>query len=224
MPSIALQESCRDDCRIRSCILLGWRIALGNLLALVNRETAWTHVNKQQQTTDDRKRLEEVVSQKVARRVSRVDRPEVVDEEVEDAENHDQETGAPASLEADNNHDAGTQAEHRDDDTCQGPLALNDETDEKEDEQHSAGQLEVNLAVGLAQAWKAGKDVLLGREAVRENHHETTNDGKVAKEEVEIENETVSETLDHNNTEQCTDRDLGVFAQDHSRRSSAHDL
>lgn len=156
--------------------------------------------------------------------MSRVNGPEVVDEQVEDAEDHDQETGAPTCLEADNDHDAGTQSKHRDDDTCQGPLALDDETDEKEDEQHSTGQLEVNLAVGFAETWKAGKDVLLGRKTVGENHHETAYDGQVAEEEVEIENETVSETLNHDDTEQCTDRDLGVLAHDHSSRGGTHDL
>lgn len=152
-------------------------------------------------------------------------RPKVVDKQVENTQNHDQEARAPPSLESNHHHDASAQAEHRDNDSCERPFALNDESDEKEDEQHSACKLEVDLAVGFAQAWQTGKDVvLLGRETVGENHEQTTNYREVAEEEVEIENETVTETLDDDNAEQCGNRDLGVLAHDYGGRGSTHDL
>lgn len=40
------------------------------------------HVDQQQQTADDGQRLEEVIPQEVARRMGRVDGPEVVDEDL----------------------------------------------------------------------------------------------------------------------------------------------
>lgn len=71
-----------------------------------------------------------------------MDRPEVVDKQVEDAQKQNQETGAPTSLESDGNHDAGTKTEDGDQDTRHRPGTLDHKANEKEDKEDSAGQLE----------------------------------------------------------------------------------
>ena len=45
----------------------------------------------------------------------------VVDEDVENAQQGDEETGAPLGLETDSHHDTGAQSYDRDDDTSKGP-------------------------------------------------------------------------------------------------------
>lgn len=153
-----------------------------------------------------------------------MNRPKVVDEQVEDAQDQHQKAGAPSGLESDDDHDASSETENRDNDTCQCPFALDDEADEKEDEQNAAGELEVDLAIGFAERRKSGKDVLLGGKAVREHHEQSTYDREVAKEEVEIEDKTVSESLDHDHTEEGSNRDFGVSAHDHGCGGGTHDL
>ena len=80
--------------------------------------------------------------EEVTLRVGGVDAPEVVDEDVEDTENDDEECASPLGLEADCNHDTCTQAHDRDEDTHDGPLTLDDESEEEEDEENTAGEKE----------------------------------------------------------------------------------
>jgi len=70
----------------------------------------------------------------VSERTSATYSPEVVDEDVEDAQNDNEQGGAGLGLKTDNNHDAGDEADERDDDAPDGPLAAEDEADEEEDE------------------------------------------------------------------------------------------
>ena len=90
----------------------------------------------------------QVVLQKVPLRMSRVDAPPVVDKHVEDAQERDEETGTPLGLESDGYHDTRAESDNRDEHSGNGPVALEDEADEEEDEEDSAGELE---AARLAQ-------------------------------------------------------------------------
>lgn len=72
----------------------------------------------------------------------RVDAPEVVDEDVEDAEHQDQEPCRPLRLETDGDHDARHQADDGDEHAGDAPLSTEDESDEEEDEQDAAREQE----------------------------------------------------------------------------------
>lgn len=60
---------------------------------------------------------------------------------VEYTEQQNQEASAPASLEANSDHDARAKAENGNDDSCDAPVTLDDEADEEEDEQNATGKL-----------------------------------------------------------------------------------
>jgi len=72
--------------------------------------------------------------------VSRVDIPPVVREDVEDAKNKDKESGWPLGLEANSNHATGSKTEDRYNDTHDRPFALEDETQEEEDQQNASSK------------------------------------------------------------------------------------
>lgn len=67
--------------------------------------------------------------------------PPVVDEDVEDGEESDKEACTPLGLESDGDHDAGDKTDERDDDTGKCPVALEDESNEQEDEEDTASEL-----------------------------------------------------------------------------------
>lgn len=114
---------------------------LGDLLPLVHRESSRSLVDQQQQPAHDAQRLEEVVPQEVPCRVTRVRRPEIVDEEIEDGEEQDEERGRPTGLEAYGDHDAGSQAKDGNKDAEERPLPLKNEAEEEEDEEHTSCEL-----------------------------------------------------------------------------------
>ena len=78
-------------------------------------------------------------------------RPEIVNDDVEDAQDHNEDNGAELRLEANNDHDAGHRANQDDQDAPKAPLAHGDEADEQEDQQHATSELEVHLAVFLVE-------------------------------------------------------------------------
>ena len=148
--------------------------------------------------------------------------PEVVDERVEDAEDDDEQGGAELGLEADNDHDAGDEADEADNDAPDGPLAAEDEADKEEDEQDAAGELEVHLAVLLLELGQAGKGLGLAHPRVRQHHEQTAHDGQVAQEEVEVEDEAVAERLGDDDADQAADGVLGVPADDDEGGAGGH--
>lgn len=66
----------------------------------------------------------------------------VVDEDVEDAKQGDEEASAPLGLETDGYHDASAESDDGNDDSSEGPRALEDESDEEEDQEDTTSQLE----------------------------------------------------------------------------------
>jgi ABC-type nickel/cobalt efflux system permease component RcnA len=72
----------------------------------------------------------------------RVDAPPVVDKDVENRKKDDEERSGPLCLEADGDHDAGTEADDGNDHARECPCALKHKSDEKEYKEHAASQLE----------------------------------------------------------------------------------
>lgn len=148
--------------------------------------------------------------------------PEVINQHVENAQQHDQKDSAPLGLESNNDHNTRNETEQADNDSPQTPLAGEDKADEEEDQEHTTSELDVHLAVLLVQLRQSGWDELLAHPRVRQHHEQTTDDTQVAEEEVEIEDETVSETLRDHDGEQTGDRHLGVFTGDNEEGTYRH--
>jgi hypothetical protein len=68
--------------------------------------------------------------EEIALGVSRVDGPPVIHRDIEDGEENDEECRSPSGLEANGDHDTSGETHDRYDDTSEGPLALEDNTDE----------------------------------------------------------------------------------------------
>src|ERR1051325_690610 len=102
----------------------------------------------------NRKDLEEVVFRKVLVRVMRVQLPEAVDIEVEDAEDEHQHDRRELGLETDNHHDTGDKSKQAGDDSPETPVTTEDKSYEKEDEQDTARKLEVHLLILLIEGRK----------------------------------------------------------------------
>ena len=103
-------------------------------------------------------------------------RPEVVDQQVENAQDDHQHDSAEFRLESHNDHHACHKAEQRHNDSQQAPLAAEDESDEEEDQEDSASKLEVHLAVLLLDLRESSESLRLADPGVRENHQQSTHD------------------------------------------------
>jgi len=148
--------------------------------------------------------------------------PPVVRKHVEHAQDEDEETGRPLGLEPDGNHTACTQPDDRHEYSSKAPLSLNNESQEEEDEQNATGEEEVFLSVVLADGWKTGKRCSTGDHRVTEYHEQSTNNAQVAQEEIEVENEAVTETLNNDNAEQSADSKFTVFLRNNGARPGKH--
>jgi len=134
--------------------------------------------------------------------------PPGVSEHVEDGKHDDKEDASPFGFEADCDEDAGGETKDRNEDTGKAPRALEDESDEEENEEHASRQLEVFTPVAFADGGQSGKGGFFVGHGVGEDHEETTDDGEIAEEEVEVEDETVAETLEDDDSKESKD---GVF-------------
>jgi len=124
--------------------------------------------------------------------------------------NNDEEDGRPLGFKADSYHDAGGKTEQRDNHSGDAPLALDDESKEQEDKEHSTGKQEVFFAVSFTHGRESSEEFLPCNHCLAEDHDETANNAQIAKEEVEIENETVTETLNNDYTEETSHSILSI--------------
>lgn len=149
-------------------------------------------------------------------------RPEVVHDNIEYAENHHQHNRAPLRLEAHRDHHAchGTDGDH--DYTAESPLACEYEANKQEDEQDSAGELEVHLAVLLVKLWETGRRKLLAYPAVGEHHDQAAHNRKVAQEKVDVEDESIAQCLCDYNSDETADRIFTVLADDDENTAASH--
>ena len=141
-------------------------------------------------------------------------RPEVVDKHVEDTEEHDQDDGTELGLETDDDHDTSHKPNQADQHSPEAPFTCKDEADEEEDQKHSSSELNVHLLVLFINRGQSSKYSGLLDKAISEHHEQATNDGQVAEEEVQIENEAVSECLNNHDRQQTADCVLSVAAHD----------
>lgn len=148
--------------------------------------------------------------------------PEVVDQDVEDAQDEDEQDGAQLGLEANDDHDAGNEAENADGDAPEAPLARRDETDKEEDQQDAARQLEVHLAILLIELRKTGGGEPLAHPRIRQDHEEPSNDRQVAQEEVQVEDQSVAQRLRHDHAQKPTHCVFRVLASDDHDRANRH--
>lgn len=151
-------------------------------------------------------------------------RPEVVDKDVEDAQDGDENNGTPLGLETHNDHHAGDESNHDDRHATNAPLAGKDEANEQENEQNTAGELEVHLAVLLVELRQTCGRELFADPAVGQDHEQATHDTQIAQEEVEVEDQAVAERLRDNDADQAHDSVLAVLADnDHQGRGEHGD-
>lgn len=122
-------------------------------------------------------------------------RPEVVNQNVENTQQNDQDNSTPLSLEANNDHHASDKTKQTNNYTPEAPRASEDESDEEKDEQDAPGELHIHLTVLLVKLGQTGRNELLANPGVGDNHEQTADDTQVAEEEVQVENEAISETL-----------------------------
>ena len=73
----------------------------------------------------------------------------VVDEHIEDAQKRHQKARRVLGLESHSHHDARAQPDDRDEDTRDGPVALEDEADKEENEQDTSSELEAATSAQL---------------------------------------------------------------------------
>lgn len=158
-------------------------------------------------------RIEEVsLLEKVALRVRFVNSPPGIDRKVESSQHDNQEESALFRLVPNCDQQARNQTTRTDHPFRPSSLTVEDETEEEENEENSTKELEVFLAILIVDPhrWHTDQVRLFSRESVRESHEESTDHGEVAKEEGEVENQAVSETLRDDNTEETDSSVEGV--------------
>lgn len=149
-------------------------------------------------------------------------RPEVVHEDVENAENHNEHDRAPLRLESNDDHNTCHSTDEDDQYTPKAPLTGKDEADEQEDEKHSAGKLEVHFAVLLVQLRKTRGGKLLPYPAVRKDHDEPTHHREVTQEKVEVKNQSVAQCLCDDHANESADGVLAMLPGDNKDAASSH--
>jgi len=121
--------------------------------------------------------------------------PEVVENDVRNAEKEDEKHCAPLCLEPNGDHGAGYETDQTDDDAEKAPFAIEDETDKQENEEDPPCELKVGPSIHLGELRKGGKHIPSSVERVGEYHEETTEDGEIAQEEIHVKDETIAKRL-----------------------------
>lgn len=166
----------------------------------------------------NRENLEEIVLGEILVGVVRVQSPPVVDVEVEDAENQHQHDRRELGLEANNNHNAGNEAEQASHNSPETPVPAENKADKEEDEQNASSKLEIHLLVLLVKRGEASRGELLANPGIGEDHHETAHNREVAEEEVQVEDQTVSDALHDNHAHKTSYSVFRVLScNDHDR-------
>lgn len=107
-------------------------------------------------------------------------RPEVVNNDVEHAQNHNQDDRAPLCLEAHRHHNTCHTTHQNHNHADEAPIAREDESNEQEYQQHSSGKLEIHLAILLVDLRQARRSESLADPAVGEDHEKAAHDAEVA--------------------------------------------
>lgn len=172
-----------------------------------------------------------------------MDTPPIIDGDIENTERYDEECCRPLGLEANGDHNASDEAEQRKERAPDAPLALDNKAKEKEDKEDAAREKEAKSrqvkicvtgersrsnalfsAVSLTDTWDTSEQLFARHHRVTEYHEKTSNDGKVAKEEGHVKNETVAKPLDDNDSEKARDSVFCMALRYDRTRANKHGL
>jgi len=136
--------------------------------------------------------------------------PPVVGEYIEDAQNDNEEGSGPLGFKANSNHAAGSETEERNKYPCDAPRSLDYESKKQENEENTACEQEVFLAVIFTDGRESREELFSRDHRFTEDHDESTDYTQVSKEKVEVEDEPVSKALNDDYGKETTDRVFGV--------------
>jgi hypothetical protein len=153
----------------------------------------------------------------------RVESPEVVDIKVENAQDEHEHDGRELGLETNNHHDTSDESEQAGNDSPETPVAAEDEANKEEDKQDTARQLEVHLLVLLIERRQTSRSELLANPRVGKNHEQSSHDRQIAQEEVEVEDQAVSNALQNHDAHKTSYSVFRVFPCDDHDGGGCHD-
>ena len=149
-------------------------------------------------------------------------RPEIVHQNIEHTQNHDQNDRTPLRLKPHHNHHTRHRPKRNHDQPPRAPIPGKHKAHKQKNQQHAPRELEVHLAVLLVDLRQAGGGELLAHPAVGEDHEQAAHDAEVAQEEVEVEDEAVAEGLGDDDGDEARDGVLGVAAGDDEGAAGDH--
>ena len=99
-----------------------------------------------------------------------IHRPEIIDQQVEDAQNHHQDHRTPLGLEPDDHHDTRHKAKQTHNHPAHAPVSRKHESDEQEDQEHAPCKLEIHFAVFFIELRQSGRSKLFANPRVAQDH------------------------------------------------------
>jgi len=148
--------------------------------------------------------------------------PPIVGEHIKYAQHEDQKGSGPFGFEANSNHNASTKSKDGNEYATDTPFTLKDKAKEQEDKENAASQKEVFFTICFADRGEASEQLLSGDHRIAEDHEQATNNAQITEEEVEIEDETITEALDNDHRKQTSNSVLCVFLENDRARSTEH--
>ena len=149
-------------------------------------------------------------------------RPKVIHKHIEETQQDHQQDSTPFCLEPDDDHDTGNKSQQADENPPEPPLAREDESDKKKDEQNTTGKLDIHFAILLVELWQPGWNEPLAHPRVRNHHQQTANNAQIAEEEVQVSHETVCDGLGDHDTQEAGNGVFGAFADNDQERAHRH--
>ena len=146
-------------------------------------------------------------------------RPEVVHEQIEDAQDDHQYNGTQLGLQPDHDHHTRYESDHTDQNPPEAPVTSKHEANKKEDEQHTTSKLNVHLPVLLLNLGKAGENSGLLDEAITKDHQESSHHRQIPQKEVEVENQSVTKGLNYHDGEETCNSVFTVPSHDDQGRA-----
>lgn len=149
-------------------------------------------------------------------------RPEIIDKEIEDAQDDHQHHRTPLCLETHHNHHTSHESEQTNDHSRNTPITSENKPDEQEDQQDPPGKLDVHFAVFLVYRRQPRWGKPFAHPGVAENHEKPTHNAEIAEKEVQVKYKTVAESLGNDHTKEAEYSPIGVLADDDKGRTYKH--
>lgn len=148
--------------------------------------------------------------------------PEVIHQQVKDAQNHHQHNRTPLGLESHHYHHTRHKPKQTNHHPPKPPLPCKHKPHKQKNQQHPSRKLKIHLSILLIHLRQSGRREFRTHPAVAKNHKEPAHDAEVAQEEVEVENEAVAESLGDDNADKAEDGAVGMFAYDDKSGADDH--